>query len=150
MKVTKIQNEFLKLSFLPKYEPNIVRISALYYAKQQERNPYNFWFIFWENRWLHKLILKITDFLYSKHISSLIVLTEKWRQPTLPLVYSLQVAVYRFLFLFIDVIENMLWIWVTFFKSAFFRLLSELCSEVHSGLCTKTGLVYLAFFGQSG
>ena len=28
LKVSKFQNEFMKSSFLPKYEPNIVRISA--------------------------------------------------------------------------------------------------------------------------
>ena len=32
LKVSKFQNEFMKSSFLPKYEPNIVRISALYCA----------------------------------------------------------------------------------------------------------------------
>ena len=30
LKVSKFQNEFMKSSFLPKYEPNIWRISALY------------------------------------------------------------------------------------------------------------------------
>jgi hypothetical protein len=30
IKVSKFQNEFMKSSFLPKYEPNIVKISALY------------------------------------------------------------------------------------------------------------------------
>ena len=30
IKVSTFQNEFMKLSFLPKYEPNIVRIAALY------------------------------------------------------------------------------------------------------------------------
>ena len=29
VKVSKFQNEFMKSSFLPKYEPNIVRISDL-------------------------------------------------------------------------------------------------------------------------
>ena len=29
LKVSKFQNEFMKSSFLPKYEPKIVRISAL-------------------------------------------------------------------------------------------------------------------------
>ena len=32
LKVGKLQNELMKSSFLPKYEPNIVRISALYCA----------------------------------------------------------------------------------------------------------------------
>ena len=50
LKVSKYQNEFIKSLFLPKYEPNIVRISALYCATTQGRNPYNFWFIFWEKR----------------------------------------------------------------------------------------------------
>ena len=50
LKVRKFQNEFMKSSFLPTYEPNNVRISALYCAKQHDRNPYNFWFIFWEER----------------------------------------------------------------------------------------------------
>ena len=47
LKVSKFQNEFMKSSFLPKYEPNIGRISALYCATLQGRCPYNFWFIFW-------------------------------------------------------------------------------------------------------
>ena len=45
LKVSKFQNKFMKasfrLSFLPKYEPNIVRISALYCVTLQGRNPYN-------------------------------------------------------------------------------------------------------------
>ena len=61
IKVSKFQNEFLKLLFLPKYELNIVRISALYCATLQGRNPYNLWLIFWEKRWLHEFILKFTD-----------------------------------------------------------------------------------------
>ena len=48
LKVSKFQNEFMKSSFLRKYEPYIVRISAMYCATLQDRNPYNFWFIFWE------------------------------------------------------------------------------------------------------
>ena len=35
LKVSKFQNEFTKSSFLPKYERNIVRISALYCATLQ-------------------------------------------------------------------------------------------------------------------
>ena len=50
LKVSKFQNEFMKFSFLPKYEPNIVRISALYCAMLQGRNTYDFWFILWEKR----------------------------------------------------------------------------------------------------
>ena len=42
LKVSKFQNEFMKSSFLPKYEPNILKISALYRAALQGRNPYNF------------------------------------------------------------------------------------------------------------
>ena len=61
VKVSKFQNEFLKSLFLQKYELNIVRISALYCVTLQSRYPYNFWFIFWEKRWLHKFILKFTD-----------------------------------------------------------------------------------------
>ena len=45
LKVSKFQNEFMKSSFLPTYEP---KISALYCATLQGRNPYNIWFIFWE------------------------------------------------------------------------------------------------------
>ena len=48
LKVSKFQNEFMKSSSLPKYEPNIVRISALYCATLQGRNPYTFLIIFWE------------------------------------------------------------------------------------------------------
>ena len=61
LKVSKFQNEFMTLSFLPKYEPNIVRISALHSATPKGRNPYNFYFIIWEKDWLHKFILKFTD-----------------------------------------------------------------------------------------
>ena len=50
IKVSKFQNEFLKLLFLPKYELNIVRISALYCAILQGKNPYNFWFILWKKQ----------------------------------------------------------------------------------------------------
>ena len=42
LKISKFQNEFIKSSFLPKYEPNIVRISALYCATLHGRNSYNF------------------------------------------------------------------------------------------------------------
>ena len=49
LKVSKFQNEFIKSSFLPKYEPNIVRISALYCAKLHGRNPYNFGSYFGKN-----------------------------------------------------------------------------------------------------
>ena len=58
LKVSRFQNEFMKSSFLPKYEPNIVRTSALYYVTLQGRNPYNFWLIFWKKQWHHKFILK--------------------------------------------------------------------------------------------
>ena len=61
LKVSKCQNEFMKSTFLPKYEANIVRISTLYCATLQGRNLHNFWFIFWEKQWLHKFILKFTD-----------------------------------------------------------------------------------------
>ena len=52
LKVSKFQNEFMKSSFVPKYDSNIERISALYCAtlQLQGRNPYNFWFIFCEKR----------------------------------------------------------------------------------------------------
>ena len=40
--VSKFQNEFMKLSFLLKYEQKIVRISAL---TTQGRNPDNFLFV---------------------------------------------------------------------------------------------------------
>jgi hypothetical protein len=48
LNASKFQNEFMKSSFLPKYEPKIVRISALRCGTVQGRNPYNIWFIFWE------------------------------------------------------------------------------------------------------
>ena len=47
VKVSKFQNEFMKSSFLPKYDGNIVRISVL---ALQDRNLDNFLFIFWEKR----------------------------------------------------------------------------------------------------
>ena len=46
LKVRNFQHEFTKSSFLPKYEPPTVRISALYYATLQGKNPYTFSFIF--------------------------------------------------------------------------------------------------------
>ena len=58
LKVSKFQNEFMKSPFLPKYEQKIVKISAL---TTQGRNPDNFLFVFWEKRWLHKFILKLSD-----------------------------------------------------------------------------------------
>ena len=48
----------MKSSFLPKYEQKNVRISALC---SEGRNLDNFSFVFWEKRWLHKFILKLTD-----------------------------------------------------------------------------------------
>ena len=55
LKVSNFQND---LSFLPKYERNILRISALC---SEGRNSDNFLFVFWEKRWLHVFILKLTD-----------------------------------------------------------------------------------------
>ena len=48
----------MKSSLLPKYEQKIVKISAL---TTQGRNPDNFSFVFWEKRWLHKFVLKLSD-----------------------------------------------------------------------------------------
>ena len=45
LKVSKLQDEFMKSSFLPKYEQKIVRISTLC---GEGRNPDIFMFIFWE------------------------------------------------------------------------------------------------------
>ena len=47
LKVSQFQNEFMKSSFLPKYEQEIVKISAL---TTQGRNPDNFSFEFWEKQ----------------------------------------------------------------------------------------------------
>ena len=58
VKVIYFQSEFMKSSFLPKYKRKIVRISA---PTTQGRNPDNFFFVFWEKRWLHQFILKLTD-----------------------------------------------------------------------------------------
>ena len=58
----------MKSSFLPKYEQKIVRISAL---TTQGKNHDKFLFIFWEKRWLHKFILKITN-LYWKILLNLL------------------------------------------------------------------------------
>ena len=41
LKVIKFQNEFMKSSFLPKHEPNIVRISALYCATPSAIDSYS-------------------------------------------------------------------------------------------------------------
>ena len=57
--VSKFQNESVKSLYLPKYETNIVRISALFCATLQVRNPYN---AFWEK---DEFILKFTD-LYER------------------------------------------------------------------------------------
>ena len=56
LKVRQFQNEFMKSSFLPKYEQKIVKISAL---TTQGRNPDDFLFVFWEKWWLHKFIFEI-------------------------------------------------------------------------------------------
>ena len=48
----------MKSSFIPKYERKIVKISDL---TTQGRNSDNFSFVFWEKRWLHKFILKLSD-----------------------------------------------------------------------------------------
>ena len=53
LKVRQFQNEFMKSSFLPKYEQKIAKISAL---TTQGRNPDNFLFVLWEKQWLHKFI----------------------------------------------------------------------------------------------
>ena len=58
LKVRQFQNEFVKSSFLPKYEQKIVRTSALW---SEGRNLDNSLFVFWEKRWLQKFILKLTD-----------------------------------------------------------------------------------------
>ena len=47
LKFKQFQNEFMKSSFLPKYERKIVRISALC---SEGRNLDNFLFVFWERR----------------------------------------------------------------------------------------------------
>ena len=47
--VRQFQNEFMKSSF--------VKISAL---TTQGRNPDNFLFVFWEKRWPHEFILKLS------------------------------------------------------------------------------------------
>ena len=48
LKVIKFQNEFMKSSFLPKYERKIVRISALHITHYMAAD--NFLFMFWEKR----------------------------------------------------------------------------------------------------
>ena len=58
LKFRQFQNEFMKSSFLTKYKRKIVRISALC---SEGRNLDNFLFVFWEKRWLHKFILKMSD-----------------------------------------------------------------------------------------
>ena len=52
------KNEFMKSSFLPKYQQKNVRISAMC---SEGRNSDNFSFVFWEKQWLHKFILKLSD-----------------------------------------------------------------------------------------
>ena len=47
LKVSYFQNDFMKLSLLPKYEQNIIGISSLC---SEGRNADNFLFIFWEKR----------------------------------------------------------------------------------------------------
>ena len=44
--IRQFQNEFVKLSFLPKYEQRDVKISAL---TTQGKNPDNFLFVFWDD-----------------------------------------------------------------------------------------------------
>ena len=47
LKVRQFQNEFMKASFLSKYEQKIVRISAL---SSDGRNLENFLLVLWEKR----------------------------------------------------------------------------------------------------
>ena len=47
LKVRQFQNEFMKSSFLPKYERKIVRISALC---SEGRNLDNFLFVYWKKQ----------------------------------------------------------------------------------------------------
>ena len=61
LKVSKFQNEFMKSSFLPKYEQKIVKVSAL---TTQGGNPDNFLFVFWDKRLLNTFILKSIDLYY--------------------------------------------------------------------------------------
>ena len=58
VKVRKFQNDFMNSSFLPKYEPNVVRISALYCAtllhtdafflSLRDINRHRSWLNFWK------------------------------------------------------------------------------------------------------
>ena len=58
LKLSYFKKECKKSSCLPKYKQKIVKISAL---TAQGRNPEKFLFVFWEKRWLHEFILKLSD-----------------------------------------------------------------------------------------
>ena len=78
-RLSQNMNQMLKgflLCTVPHYSTE-VRFASLFSSKStgketckthlclQGRNPYNFWFIFWEKRWLHKFILKFTDLYHT-------------------------------------------------------------------------------------
>ena len=66
LKVSKFQSEFMKSSFLPRYEQKIS--GFLLCVGSEGRNLNNFLFIFWKKRWLHKFILKFTDLYFTKFV----------------------------------------------------------------------------------
>ena len=78
LKVSWFQYDFMKSSFLPKYEQKIVRVFTL---TLQGRNPDNFSFVFWEKLWLHKFILNLSD-RTPKWLGSLLTICMRPRSKT--------------------------------------------------------------------
>ena len=74
LNVSKFQNEFMKSSFLPKYEPNIVRISARYCTTLLTWQKPNtiFGSYFWRNYDFINSFWHLLTFshLYTRHLSS--------------------------------------------------------------------------------
>ena len=72
LKVSSIQNESMRSSFLPKCQPNILRISALPFNKLSgPSDPSNSWLAFWKKQWPHKFILTWTDLYNASNMVSI-------------------------------------------------------------------------------
>ena len=129
IKVRQFQNEFMKSSFLSKYEQKIVRISALC---SEGRNPDNFLFTFWEKWWLNKFILQFTDLYlvrqqFKKCICIILYFFSLFKSRNRKVLvrnsklqcldYAMVHLAIRFLFIFIFV--EIAWCWHTIFKTNF-------------------------------
>ena len=96
LKVSKFQNKFMKSSFLQKYEPKIVRISALHITGQKSLiiiyGSYCGRYI----RWLHKFILKFTVHHICCTRITLLIMQWLWRYMTQIIYWELKEIIFLF------------------------------------------------------